>query len=282
MWEVFSMCTAFVSYNQKPIYGWNYDYTPSDIYFSIKKEGNHKCFRLFSISNGLRATSVIFNSYGFIGCMNALPDPKMRYNLEKSDNMFSMPEIWNNVSFLKLADEVRGLFKDKILSYYPVKTDQMPPFSTHFLFADKTGDSFILEYDLDQKFIIPIKGKFQLMTNFANCKEMPVADLPFNGRGRYIYAMNYMDEHKNSFTLEDGLRLLLHTQQYESWKTLISIAFDVEELNIYFSLNRRNDTLFKFNLMDGVIKGLGKAKPDVSMNISDEVFDLKKLEKYYY
>jgi hypothetical protein len=134
---------------------------------------------------------------------------------------------------------------------------------------------------MEKTFIDPINGKHMVMTNFSNSREPPPANLPFNGLDRYNYAMEYIDEHRNDFNLEEGLRVLLNTQQHSNWKTLISIAFDVENLNIYFSIKRRNRTIFRFNLMEGVITGLGAVRPGASIEMGNDIFDLKKLERYY-
>lgn len=275
------MCTAFASYHKKPVYGWNFDYDPTDIYVSIRSEGELKLFTLYGNYSGNRVTLLMFSSYGLFACYNALPDPKMRFNLEKSGSMFPMTEIWKAISPLKSAREVQELFRDKVLTYYPLKRNDLPPSSFHYLFADRTGGAFILEYDLEETYLTPIAGKHLVMTNFANCKDIPANDTPFNGRDRFLYALDYIEKHKDNFSLEEGLRVLLHTQQQAAWKTLISIAYDAEKNSVYFTLNRRNSTLFKINLAEGLLKGLGRVKQGVSIPITDELFDLKGLEKYY-
>ena len=120
----------------------------------------------------------------------------------------------------------------------------------HLLISDKENNSYIIEYKDDHMEFIPIKGNYQLITNFNISK----LTTDYYSCSRYKAAKKLLDEIKVK-SIEDITKILSAAKMTNPFRTINSYIIDKENMMIYtyYKLNFNNPK--KINILKEIKKG---------------------------
>ncbi|MGD6963584.1 hypothetical protein ACQCVB_15335 [Fictibacillus phosphorivorans] len=132
----------------------------------------------------------------------------------------------------------------------------VPDYSVQSLIVGPNKKSFLVEpgrkyIDTDQ-----LEDNFMVITNFSVRDAMEQEDMTLQGPGsdRYQLAYGGLVNRRGDFSVEQGLSILKQTAQREGdFPTQLSMLFSPEEENIYFSLKRDFNRIYRFSFSDLLI-----------------------------
>lgn len=269
-------CSSFAVYADKPFYGMNFDYDKFPMRFNIVDEGGLKSFHL-SFERPLGDKSVWaytggMNSNGLFGALQE------EYPIHKNQSMPGKNRIY-------LHQLYEGLFKfEKVQSIESIcrekKLTQLKAVSIHSLFADAGGQAFVAEAGDNRNYLIKIKDRFIVMTNFPNRSLIGKSYKEAKGKGdyRYIKGYHYLKENSDSFNAEKGMHLLsLMKNNDPKYPTCCSMLFVPSEKTIYVSLFTNYDKVFKVSLEDATITTFKGFSKSVEFKIDQNGLAISKL-----
>lgn len=249
-------CTSFAEYSDTILYGMNFDYSEVELMFSIDKNENGKVIEvLFNKGENVLGSSAM-NEQGLFMAFQ-MQFPLQMSKSELSNNEMNTWDLYWMIWNYQKCEQVKDYLKDKRLVNMNL--------TVHQLFADRYGDSFIVEVGDDDNVIIPIEGQFIVMTNFTNSWFIgkPYTEVIGAGDDRYKTAYEHIQKNINNFSVETGLETLVLTQQSDgAFPTLCSLIFDPENKEVYIVLNRDFSKVWKLSMEKETIESFkGFDKP---------------------
>ena len=233
-----SACTVFsVKSSSNVYYGKNWDYSAGS--------DETVTFRLHDLGSGLSSldfnysgflTSSI-NSDGFFASVNDVYNIQPMYNAgENNIDITYLRQNSYSMGF-KTVSDLKGYIADKkVLCFvYP----------EHVFFADKNGNSCVVETDNTKHYVIESGGNFLAATNFPLYTLGGRLD-DFNKAGCYRYKSAYekLNQNHNNFDLDKGMEALKVSAQ---GATFYSFIYDANENCVYLCLRRDFDAIWKFS-----------------------------------
>ena len=266
-------CTGFAVYSKKTYYGMNFDYTTSDIQFSINssKDNGSLVFSMDLFTDGKYYPCASMNNKGLFGtCQSLYPEEQ----LVKKDNanQMDMYELFNKIPFQTASvNDIRNLISTKNM----ICQNRY----IHNLYADSNKDAMILESVKNQTYETNITGNSIVMTNFfsAELQNNTIDKITGTGTDRYKKAVDYIDTHIDSFSYEDGINVLKNTVQSGSYSTQCSMLFDPEKSEIYIVLKRDFSRVFKVSLNNKTIETVEGFDQSWSSTIDEKGINIKDL-----
>ncbi|MCX6239203.1 MAG: T9SS type A sorting domain-containing protein [Bacteroidia bacterium] len=241
-------CTSFAVYSGEIWYGMNFDYSNVDIKLSIFHIGSKKIFRAQFGSGGFIAG---MNDSGLFTCGQILNYNNGKPTFGNGSNTLSIGSLYdysiNNLS--TVAEITNYIGTKKIIPSWGL--------DSHFLFADKTSNAFVIEPFGSYNGITPVKDNFLVMTNLPNYDFIGMNYTAVIGAGadRYKTAFAYIQEHKSDFGFNAGFETLRRTiQSTGDYPTQISLLFDPIKMEIYFCLKRDFSKVWKISLNNETIE----------------------------
>lgn len=246
-----SACTAIAVYSDNTLYGFNFDYPPVDMRFDISRYNNMKVFSTsFNRSNNYEP-NLEFNEEGLFGVM-LMVYPEEQGQTYLSANEIFMPTL---VSMVRTEDRTEDILKNiqerKVVQYANV--------TLHDIFADIHGNTVIIEAKGDKNSIIKNDKNFTVMTNFYNSsyEDTDLEDIQDVGSERYKIAYKYINENIDKFDVESAFECLSKVVQkpsFSSWPTQYSLVMDPVNKDIYFTIARDFDKVWKISLENETIE----------------------------
>lgn len=267
-------CTSFAEYSDTILYGMNFDYPETELMFVIDKSENGKVIEvLFKKGENILGSSAMNEQGLFMTFQTQFPLQMSKSEL--SDNEMNTWDLFWMIWKYQKCEQVKYYLKDKRLVNMNV--------TVHQLFADRYGDSFIVEVGDDDNVIIPIEGQFIVMTNFTNSWFIgkPYTEVIGAGDDRYKTAYEHIQKNINNFSVETGLETLALTQQSDSaFPTLCSMIFDPESKEVYIALNRDFSKVWKLSMEKETIESFKGFDKPITVKMKPEGILASELIKF--
>lgn len=141
-----------------------------------------------------------------------------------------------------------------LVSDYNVDFGGGPPI--HYLIADASGDSAVIEYLNDRMRVVRGDGKFQASTNF-----LQFPDPPQNGRTdcwRYNRIFERLSRAEGRFSTDDGMDLLQSVAQTGDHPTIWSCLYDLSARDVRVVMGRNYGRVHQFGFPSGEREGTGR------------------------
>jgi hypothetical protein len=171
------------------------------------------------------------NEHGLVIGMAAVPDGNMEYDPDKEtiDSLMVMRYILDNARTVDAAVE--------IIEQYNIEWGNGPPL--HYLIADATGQSVLVEFYDGQMYVIPNEFDWQMATNFLLA---PGGNVSYR---RYDIIETEFDETNGLITMEEAVALLdaVH-QSTTQW----SIVYGINSGEVNVVMNGEYDNVHTFQL----------------------------------
>jgi hypothetical protein len=138
-------------------------------------------------------------------------------------------------------------------------------YTMHDLFADVSGDAFVLEEYEGKNVLTQVQNGVLVMTNFPNhfVGQVDLAQSGFDGVDRYNTVHEIIASHPNDFSVALGFEALKNAAQYGIYRTRFSGVYDPVNLQVYVALERDYDHIWKISIPEGTIEtylGFGENK----------------------
>ena len=144
------------------------------------------------------------------------------------------------LDYTENVDEAIQLIQD-----YNVDFDQTP---VHYLVADKSGSSVIIEYIDGIPLIIPNEQDWQVSTNFLISEENP------HGAVSSCWRFNLLEETlekvQGSLDLSQAMGLLEEVSQEGAYATRWSVVYDLTNVEFAIVVGRNYERIYEFSLVD--------------------------------
>lgn len=137
------------------------------------------------------------------------------------------------------VDEALALMDD-----YNIDFGGGPP--VHYLIADASGHSAVVEFIDDEMRVLRNEGPWQVSTNFIISEEHPQgAD---SSCWRYNAAYEALDQAGGDVSLEEAMAILETVSQSGTYHTMWSVVYDVADGDIGVVVGREYDDVHEFKL----------------------------------
>ena len=247
-------CTSFTVYvdSGNILYGMNFDYPEVEMKLSITANDTIKFFHLQFYNNGFYSSTVGMNSNGFFSsCQMLYPEVnEWHYPGEKEIDIGNL--YYYSLISCDSAESIIQYFNitdTKLIHTYGI--------TLHDIFADKYGNSFVMEVGDTNPLITEIQNNFLVMSNFPNSdfEGQPYTNVTGVGAQRYKDAYKYISDNLAGFDISDGIETLKRTiQSSGGYKTQCSFLFDPVNLEIYIIIKRDFDKIRKVDLVNKTIE----------------------------
>ncbi|MDP4267010.1 MAG: T9SS type A sorting domain-containing protein [Bacteroidota bacterium] len=241
-------CTSFAVYSGEIWYGMNFDYSNVDIKFSITHIGNKKVFMAKFGSNEYIAgfnNNGLFNNYQELYYNNGIPKFAFGPGALAISNLNDY-----SIDYLSTVNEITNYIGSRLI--VPSWGENL-----HSLFADSSGNAIVVEPFGSYNGITSVKDSFIVMTNFPNYDFIGMDYSSVHGTGdtRYKTAYSYVNEHKSSFSYNDGFETLKRTIQTSgSCPTQLSMLFDPVKKEIYICMKMNFSKVWKVSLENETVE----------------------------
>ncbi len=263
-----SACTSFAVYSPAPLYGMNWDYPETAAYLRLNQpEDYHKVFSFgFETEYGM-ATNGSMNDQGFIAFIQdqyPRETPTAALDDKSVEDMHDYAG-WTPYVYGKVQD-----IRDMLDSGTHVACKY---YTMHDLFADVSGDAFVLEEYEGENVLTKAEGGVLVMTNFPNHFVGQVdlekseyelrSSYGFDGVDRYKTVHEIIAAHRDDFNVTLAFEALKEAAQYGYYRTRFSGVYDPNEKVVYVALERDYDHIWKISLTEGTVEtylGFGEDK----------------------
>lgn len=263
-----SACTSFAVYSPAPIYGMNWDYPETAAYLRLNQPENyHKVFSFgFETEYGM-ATNGSMNDQGFIAFIQDQYPREMPTAALDDASVEDMHDYagWTPYVYGKVQD-IRDMLDHGThvaCKYYTM----------HDLFADVSGNAFVLEEYEGKNVLTQAEDGVLVMTNFPN-HFVGQVDLEkseyelqftygFDGVDRYKTVHEFIAAHPDDFNVTLAFLALKSAAQYGFYRTRFSGVYDPVNKIVYVALERDYDHIWKISLTEETVEtylGFGEEK----------------------
>jgi len=241
------MCTGFACYKGRPLYAMNFDCWEVPMRMRLSCAGDVDVLWFEANMGGAYLETAAMNSKGVFGNFQGNLS-RHHQNVPPGPGTISIAHLYReSLQTCEKITDLKNLLGDRIVVYPPVPPEWN---MLHNLFADKYGDSLVLETSQGHNEITGIDGHYQVMTNFPvhEFRNRPPAEIAGAGDDRYKLADTYLAEGEK-IGVKDALEVLQKTAQNTTgWKTLSSMVFDPIELKVYFALDQKYADIYMVDM----------------------------------
>jgi hypothetical protein len=131
-----------------------------------------------------------------------------------------------------------------LLQNYTIDFGDGPPI--HYLIADASRHSVVIEYVNGEMRVIRNKEPWQVSTNFIISDERPEGANP--SCWRYNKAYETLEHAEGSISTEEAMAILKGTSQPGDYYTMWSVVYDMTSGNIQVAMGRKYDEVREFKL----------------------------------
>ena len=240
-------CTSFAVYSENPLYGMNFDYPEVPVRFTIREFGDLQVFQMEFKDEGGYIPTVGMNSKGLFASSQML-FPEMPATPPGGETLMTLWQLYQ-----------AGLYHHRSVAEVLDLTDEYQiansSLTLHDLFADTSGSAVVVEVINDREELVPITGKYIVMTNFpvSSIQGQPIDEVEGVGADRYQIAVQAIQENMDNFQVDTGLRILEETALLGEFSTQASMVFDPIDLLVYIALDRDFDKIWLVSLKENTI-----------------------------
>ncbi|KAB3531045.1 linear amide C-N hydrolase [Alkaliphilus pronyensis] len=235
-------CTSFAVYSENSIYGMNFDYPDTEIRLIIYKEEDVKALSMeFKQGDDYLPFAGMNNKGLFVATQLLYPKKPAETKLDEDE--IYIGSLGALIGKYEKVEQIEKHIENKKLVNMPI--------TIHKLFADKFGDSIIVEVGDNGNEIVKVNDDFAVMSNFSNYtfKDETYKNVSGVGADRYKIAYEYIKENFNDFNIETGWEVLKKTSQTSgSFNTQCSMIFDPQNQDIYIVVKRDFEKIWKVSL----------------------------------
>lgn len=242
-------CTSFAVYSKRPLYGMNFDFPKVELQFVLNKTKEGKVLIMNAKFQGRYVQIVGMNSSGLFGNFQMLFPKEELKDRAVGNELYLWQVFTKALNQFKTVQELERYIKNKKIIQGGM--------TLHSLYADAGGDAFILESVKNKNKIIQITKQFLVMTNFPVSKFQGKSyqDVKGSGANRYKIAYEHIRDHLKTFDITEGMTTLKKTSMdQKDFSTLCSLVFDPLKLNIYITLRRDYQKIWKISLKNSTIQ----------------------------
>lgn len=260
------MCTSFAVYNPKPIYGMNFDFPDVELKIGLVHGKLGPIFFLSFERGDAFYTTAGMNSVGLFSAAQILV-AHFDIILLNTDRVVSPYEMF--ISSLQDAQnitEVLSILGSRRLGYSTERKG-------HQLYADRYGNTCILEPGQTENLVYPLTASYTVMANRPFQKEIgwTAVDAARLGIDRCQIATRAIQEKCLGFSVEDGFDILKCTSLTKGkFTTQSSIVCDPETGMIYLALKRNFDQIWRINLREGYITTHAGFRKSKKIEVGDD------------
>ncbi len=151
----------------------------------------------------------------------------------------------------------------------------------HVFFADKSGNSCVLETDNAESYMIRSQNNFQVATNFPLYLLRSSDDLGDDNCNRYATAYTMINDNIENFDLSAGMKVLKSTAQSAPEATTIySFLYDAGENAIYLVLDQNFEKIWRFTFESKTIETYQGFEHDTAFAVDEQGVSLMELLAY--
>ncbi|WDP84644.1 MAG: hypothetical protein HUN05_05365 [Desulfobacter sp.] len=250
--------TSFALYGPQIFYGMNFDYFSIPLKFWIESNLGMNIFHLSFLYDqtiddpeykGYFAKTCGMNSKGLF-CASQEIEPHIEGQKHAGRSEVHIDDQYDAISKYFGVDQIKQTIKGK-------KWIQFIGPSIHNLFADIQGNAMVTETDNNENFVTWMDNEFIVMSNFSNhgMAGKSYQEAVGAGADRYIAAHDYILENMNSFSVDQGFRLLEKVSLNEKdCSTQCSMIFLPQTNHIYICVYQDFKTLWKVSLENKTIE----------------------------
>lgn len=257
-----SACTAFCVKSENVYYGKNWDFDPESkdkVVFTLSElEKDVFCFNFILEDSGFLCSAI--NSNGFYVTCNydwgARGSSTYKPGLEIGDIREA------GVRFTEISDI------NKYISGRNVVCNMYPE---HVFFADKSGNSCILETDNTESYQINAQNNFLVATNFPLYLLRSLDDLGDAPCDRYRSAYTIINDNIENFDLSVGMNVLKSAAQSTPQSpTIYSFLYDAGENAIYLVLDQDYKKIWRFTFESKTIETYQGFEHDMAFVVDEQ------------
>lgn len=239
-------CTSFAVYDGKTLYGMNFDFSDTDLLFSVETVDNIKVFSMAFKAGNEFVPTVWMNSHGLFQA-EQMQFPEMDKIKELKGNQYYIGDVSPKVVALENIASVLKFIDDKQLVNRNV--------TVHHLMADTVGEAAVFEAGDTSNRVVKMNGNYMVMTNFAQPDYVGKLTSEINGVGsdRYKTACDILDSNLGKMSPEIGWDVLKKTRQ--SGMTQCSMLMNPSEKSVQFILKDDGERIWRLDLESGIIDG---------------------------
>jgi hypothetical protein len=254
------MCTSFAVYNQKPIYGMNFDFPDVKIKVEIEAAASGEVFYLCFQWNGRYHKVAGVNQAGLFAAAQILVAP-FEIEAQPGDSLITPYELFSRaLKNGRRIDEVLEILGTRRLAYTTLRKG-------HQLYADISGNTCVLEPGPEANRIYALRKSHTVLTNnlFERQQVRAAATMQRLGVDRFLIAQQVIAAHAVNFTLAHGFELLRKTLlTHGRFTTQCSIVVDPSENTVYLSLKKDFEHLWKIDITAHSLQPMnGRLEPSI-------------------
>ncbi len=239
-------CSGFAVYGEQIIYGMNFDYhlEPEVAFFLEQRADRNVLYGSFQ--EGSEWYDMVgYNTEGLFVTLQMLEprDPK---------NITSQPLLIPELKYIALLKastvaDVEELIGDRRL--FPIPGY----FYLHSLYADREGNTLIVESGVEKNHLFRNSKNYEVMTNFYHhdLPTMELKDSPEGGMDRYITAERIIKTHIQSFQIDNAWQVLKETTQ--GIHSRVSLLVLPEKNQVLFALSNDFSRIWSIDVEKGLL-----------------------------
>ncbi|MGE5457845.1 MAG: linear amide C-N hydrolase [Methanococcaceae archaeon] len=254
-------CFAALGLNSNPVMGRNFDWMnhpalllfthPPDGYASvsmvdISSLGYQKNSSLETIEQRKKLLDAPFipfdgmNEKGVAVGMMAVPEAKPPFDQQRK-SLHDLEAIRLILDYASSVDEAVSLLKKYNILFS--KSSSVPPL--HYLVADASGNSCVIEFIDNEMIVIPNDRPWQISTNFIISRSNALKDPENTSCVRYNTGYKFLKEKNGNLTHEEAMKMLSTVSQNI---TIWSVVYDLGKKEINVVIGKKYDQVKIFDL----------------------------------
>jgi hypothetical protein len=244
------MCTSFAIYSPRPLYGMNFDFPDVKLKLSFETAARGDVFYLCFEWDGSYRKVAGVNMAGLFVAAQILVAP-FEIESQPGDIPITPYELFSRaLETGRVVDDVLNILGTRRLAYTTLRKG-------HQLFADRRGNTCVVEPGPKSNRVYPLTGRNTVLTNnlFERQQVRAVEAMQRLGLDRYQIAHQWIGERGANFSVADGFELLRRTMLTRGrFTTQCSIVVDPGEAEIYLALKKDFQHIWKISLTERTLQ----------------------------
>jgi len=243
-------CTSFVVFSNHIYYGMNFDWPDTEIRFCIDYFGDTKGFHFQFYKINHFSTTAGMNENG-VFCSIQMMYPEVTSWETGGMNLWEL-FLYSMSNLASVSTLISNLDTNNI------KINHIEGSTLHNILSDQYGNAFVIEVGETDNKITQVENGMLVMANFENYqfRNQNYNSVYGAGSDRYKAAYEYILNHKDNFTFNDGFETLERSIQPTGsvYPTQCSMLFDPAHNDVYFALRRDFSRIWKLSVDEGTVE----------------------------
>lgn len=220
------MCTRFVYRKNDVITGFNFDIDPAVWKHKVMKEKDRFYIGILR-PDGMYHSYHGVNRNGNAGTLLYVHEnPAGAY--QSGRNCMTIADLTEQFIKAQISfDDARQILKSKQITYAPDASMQA-------MLSDIHGRVLIIEPGIGYR---EEYEPYSLITNYSLLEPESTKNYIISGDHRYEKALQFLNYHKDNFSISKAFTLLHAVRQEGIWATRVSFVYSVNEQTVYYTEN---------------------------------------------